>query len=424
MRRLLVVAGLIAILPGSSHGQSLSERFSQLFTFGNCGQPLCLSVTTVGEHGQHYIPAVTQGEHDLLAFITGSIATSLANLPFTAGTGGIAVRFVDGAPVATSVSAGSIFAERAQTLGRGRLLAGANVNALAFDNIRGVPLRDLTFRFAHQNVLAAPMGNPTYENDVIEVRTDLDLDLLVTSVFATYGVHDRVDIGVLVPIVRASLSGASQAQIIPYERPSPHLFGEPGSAAEYADATSSGSALGIGDIGVRVKANLYQSDALGAGIAADVRLPTGDSANFLGSAQTRLRALAIVSGRTGNFSPHVNAGVTIRTGYAEYNSIFGALGFDHLLAEKITLAVDILGDFALGESGLLLPEPVLYDAPTRRRATLTDIPEGRDHLLDASIGFKMQLLGEYRALTNLLVPLNDGGLRPRVLWTAGFERTF
>jgi hypothetical protein len=36
----------------------------------------------------------------------------------------------------------------------------------------------------------------------------------------------------------------------------------------------------------------------------------------------------------------------------------------------------------------------------------------------------MQLPGEYRAVANVLFPLADGGLRPRQLWTLGFERSF
>jgi hypothetical protein len=424
MRRLPALALLCLLFPSAAGAQSLSERFTELFTFGNCGQPLCLSVDIVGDHGQHYIPAVTQGENDLLGFVAASIATSLSNLPFTAAAAGIAFEFVDGAPVATSVSAGAIFAERAQTLGRGRLLAGVNVNSLNMQRLRGQSLRDLTFRFAHQNVGAAAMGDPAFENDLIEVRTRLDLNLLVTSVFASFGLLDNVDVGLLVPIVRASLSGSSEATIIPFQRPSPHQFGTPGNTSEFADAASSGSVIGIGDVALRVKANLLQTGATGVGLAADIRLPTGDSEDFLGAGWSTVRVIGIASTRRGSFSPHLNAGVAIRTGEQQNNSIIGAAGFDHLLAEGITLAVDILGDFALGDPQLRLPERVQFDVPTRRVVRLTDIPEQKDHLTDASIGLKMQLPGEYRAVANVLFPLADGGLRPRQLWTLGFERSF
>ena len=415
---------LLLLTPSVSHAQTLSQRFGQLFTFGNCGEPLCLSVDVAGPHGLHFIPSVTQGENDLLGFLTGSISTSLANLPFTAATGATTFEFVDGAPVASTVSAGGIFGERAQTLGRGRLLVGANVNALSMERIRGRPLDDLLLRFAHQNVGGAAMGDPIFENDIIEVHSQLDINLLVTSVFASYGLLDNLDVGVLVPIVRASLSGTSEADVLAYLDTTPHLFGTAANPSEFAEAAASGSAVGIGDIAVRVKAALFRRPMFGLGLAADVRLPTGDSANFLGSGQTSVRVLGIMSGRSGNFSPHLNAGFAVRSGERQPNSAIGALGFDHLLSDHVTLAADILADFALGDSPLHLPGFAVFDVPARRQVRLTDIPDRRDQLVDGSIGFKMDVAGGYRAITNLLVPMSDGGLRPRYLWTAGFERTF
>jgi hypothetical protein len=424
MRRPLALAALLLAGHGSLQAQSLSQRFSQLFTFGNCGQPLCLSVDVAGSHGLHYIPSVTQGENDLLGFLSGSISTSLANLPFTSATSGVTFRFVNGVPTATSTSAGAIFAERAQPLGRGRLLAGANINNLSFENIRGIPLNSLRFRFAHQNVGAAPMGDPLFENDIIEVTTNLDLDVQVTSIFASYGLRDNLDVSVLIPLVRATLSGTSEAEVLPYSRPTPHLFGTAQDPTEFADAATSGTAIGLGDVAVRIKANLYQKANVGFGILADVRLPTGDSANFLGSGLTSVRALGILSGRSGNFSPHINAGVAVRTGERQNHSIVAALGFDHLLSERVTFAADLLADLELGDSKLILPGRVEFDAPTRRRVRLTDIPDQTDRLLDASVGFKMQLPSEYRFVGNLLFPLADAGMRPKVLMMAGFERTF
>jgi hypothetical protein len=421
MRRLLLAVLLLLAVPAASPAQTLSQRFTDLFTFGDCGQAMCLNVDIVGEHGHHYIPSVTQGENDMLAFITGAISMSVANLPFTAASGGVTFEFVDGAPIATAVSAGAVFGERSQTLGRGRALFGANVNSVSMNNIRGLPLSDLVLRFAHQNVLD-PFGEPTYENDIIEVRTNLSMNLLVTSAFASYGILDNVDIGILIPVVRASLSGTSEAQVIPFQRPTPHLFGTTEERSEFALSNASGSAIGIGDIAVRLKANLYQTPTLGAGLVADVRLPTGDSANFLGSGATSLRAIGIMSGRIGDFSPHLNAGVALRTGSTQHNSVIGALGFDHLLTDGVTFAVDVLADFALGESLLRLPDAVVFDAPVRRRVRLTDIPDERDNMLDASVGLKMQLPGDYRVVTNALFPLSDGGLRPRAVWTLGLER--
>jgi hypothetical protein len=419
MRRFALAAVGLALLPGAIHAQSLSERFGQLFTFGDCGQPLCLDVPNA--HGSHYIPAVTQGENDMLAFLTASIATSLGNLPFTSATSGVTFRIDEtGVPVATSVSGGPIFAERSQTLGRGRLLVGLNVNGISMDNLRGVPLSDLELKFTHQNVGDPALGSPDFENDIIEVATDLSLSLIVTSAFASFGIANDVDIGILVPIVRASIEGTSEATLIAPPG-SPHLFD--GTSA-MAQSSAEGSATGIGDIAVRAKINLYQTPEIGFALLGDARLPTGDEENFLGSGNTSIRGFGILSGSFGNFSPHLNAGFAYRNGENQNHSMLATLGFDQLISERVSIAAELIGDFEMGDPQIILPEPVVFTAPTVRTVELTDIPDDKDNRMDAAFGLKFLLGSGTRGVTNILFPLNEGGLRPKFLWTVGIERTF
>ncbi len=422
MRRLAMTALLLSFASPAA-GQNLASDFRQMFTFGDCGQPLCL-VVNEAVHGMHFIPSVTQGQHDMLSFMTGSIATSLGNLPFTSATSGVTFSFVGGTPVATSVSGGPIFAERAQTLGRGRMLAGVNFNGLSMDNVRGIPLNNLSFTFTHQNVADAALGDPVYENDLIDVHTHMKLNLLATSVFASYGVLDNLDVGILVPIIHASLSGSSLARIVDAEANSPHHFGTQANPVDTAFSASSGSATGIGDIAVRAKLNLRQTTTHGYAILADIRVPTGDTANFLGSGALSVRVLGVASARYGNFSPHVNAGFALRAGNIQNNSLLATIGFDQLVSPKVTIAGEVIGDFMMGQSKLELPKPVVFTSPTVRTVKLTDIPDRKDNIIDASLGLKFTLPNQYRLVTNFLLPLAKAGLQPKFLWTVGFERTF
>lgn len=424
MRRLAAVLTLLLVLvPGALRAQTLSDRVTALFTFGSCGEPLCLDVNAA-VHGAHYNPSLVQGQDNLLAFLNSAIATSLGNIPFTSANSGTTFAFQNGVPVATSVSAGPIFADRAQTLGRGRFLAGAALSGISLDRIRGVPLDHISFRFPHQNVGAPALGDPIFENDVINVTTDLSVSMMVASFYATYGLLDWLDVGVLVPVVRSQVSGTSTAMIDPFSYPSPHAFGTDANPTLTASATSSGSKTGIGDVAVRAKAQFYQSDRLGLAALADVRLATGDEANFTGGGETFVRALGIASARFGDFSPHLNLGGAYRSGDLQNNSILGALGFDHLLAPWATLAVDLVTDIQLGESKLVLPAPAVYTAPVTRTITLTDIPDRKDNGLDFSFGAKLQTASGYRIVANALFPLADAGMTPKALWTLGVERSF
>lgn len=88
------------------------------------------STAAADEYGDHFNPSIVQGRNHALAFMINAIGLAVGSIPFTAATSGVTYRFEGGVPVPTTVSAGPIFADRAETLGRGRLLAGFNVTGI------------------------------------------------------------------------------------------------------------------------------------------------------------------------------------------------------------------------------------------------------------------------------------------------------
>jgi outer membrane putative beta-barrel porin/alpha-amylase len=423
MPRLHRILVSLALLPSAAGAQALRSRVSDLFRFGDCGEALCLQVNAA-VHGLHYAPSATATSGALIDFFTDAIGNAVANVPISSSSGGVTFSFRSGAPVKTSVSSGPIFAERAQTLGRGRVLAGANVTGLSFRTFRGLPLDEMEFNFNHQNVGSPVYGDPEFENDVIQVRTSLDLSLIVTTAFVTYGLLDNVDIGVAVPLVRTSLSGTSTGEVIPFGPNTPHFFGTPGNQSLTATGSTDGSSTGLGDIAARVKINLAQSDASGFALFGDVRLPTGSEEDFRGSGDPSVRALGVWSARYGNFSPHVNGGVLVRTGDLENNAALVTAGFDHLLTPSVTFALDVLSEIQLGENKVPLPAPVQIAVPFARTVVPTNLPGSKDHIVRAAFGAKYTTSRGLTALLNALVPMRAGRLQPSVAVTAGLEYSF
>src|SRR6266576_3673538 len=88
-------------------------------------------------------PAVAENG-SLIGFITSAISTSIGNVPIATTSGGVTFRFEGGIPVKTSLSSGPIFAERAQTLGRGRAAVGIGHTAFQFTSLRGVPTDNIS----------------------------------------------------------------------------------------------------------------------------------------------------------------------------------------------------------------------------------------------------------------------------------------
>jgi len=429
LARPLLLASLLAASAQAALAQSdlgLRDRIaSELFTFGNCGQPLCLDLPNV--HGNHFIPALNEGNSAVIAFLGDAIGEATLSVPLSATSSGATYSVVGGVPVRTSISAGPIFAERTQTLGRGRFLVGASMTGIDYTSLNGVPLEDLRLAFKHED--GAPvdtLGNPSFENDVILLNLAMTVDVLVGTVAATVGVTDFIDVGVAVPIVRTRVSGRSEAQILPFGSTAIHRFG--GTSTDpvlAATATMKGSATGIGDIAARAKINLGQSSRMGVALLAEVRLPTGKEEDLLGAGTTQFRALGLYSAQFGTFSPHVNAGYTARGDTETHNdAIFLNVSVDNLLSDWATLAAGFESEFRVGDANYVLPPPIQYDEPFQRTLTATNVPNTNGNLLRASLGAKFTVRGGSVLYVNTLLPLRDVGLQPDLIWTVGLDLPF
>ena len=450
-RHTLALAALAAALPAAplaplgaqSTNGSLRDQLSSLFIFGPGQSPLFLSGSadpnnpqSIQAHGSHFIPSSSAGNATVIGFLTSAIASSVANAPVSATSGGTTFRFEGGVPVATSVSPGPIFAERALTLGRGRTLVGLSRNTSSFRTFRGVDLSQLHLNFTHQNVDfegcdataggdCSLMGLPILENDIMQFDLALDIDVAVTAFSMTYGLTDRVDVGLVVPLVSTVLSGQSFAQVVPFGGTVAHFFGGTASNPQLqATRVVHGSTTGVGDVGTRVKVNISQTARGGFSLLGEARFPTGSSEDLLGSGRFAARGLAVASARFGVFSPHLNAGYLFRNDSLQNDVVLATGGFDHMLAPWATLAIDVLSELQVGDTKLRVPDPVLIQTPFRREVLPTDIPNARDDIFNASVGFKFIAAPGLAIVTNSLWPLNRGGLRPNVTWTLGAEYNF
>ena len=423
----LSLLALAAVPLSAQQARHLRDRIPELFSFGNCGKPLCLdgSVSAANGHGEHFLPDVVAGNATIIGFLTDAISVNASNLPLSASSSGVTFRFEGGLPVKTSGSLGPVFGERAQTLGKGRFVVGANMSGVNLTSLRGVPMDKLVLNFTHADVpgVGLPgLGDPERENDILQVRLQMYVHLLVSTFFATWGVSDRLDVSVAVPLVYTSLQGRSQAQIYPFGPTVVHFFtGTPEDPGLSANAATFGSATGIGDIALRAKGSLRGSGRLQVAGMADARLPTGSEADLTGAGHLALRGLAIVSGRFGDFSPHLNAGFLLRGGRGRTDAWLLTAGFDQPMSGWATLSADVLSEWQTGSGGLTLPQTVTLLYPFVRTVEPTNIPDMKDHRINGALGFKFRTPGGPIVVTNALVPLRRGGLQSTLIWTLGLD---
>jgi hypothetical protein len=450
MRRVLpLLAGTLTLFApivaaSSADAQSLRDRISDLFIFGPGNAPLFLGGSgdpnnpqALRAHGSHYIPAASAANATVISFLIGSISGNVSNVPLSATSGGSTFRFEGGTPVRTSESPGPIFGERAQTLGRGRLVLGAHMSGMHFATLRGVDLNNIHLTFTHSNVDfpgcdstfsgdCSLMGVPAFENDIIDLDLTLDLDIRVATLFLTYGITDRVDVGVVLPIVSTSLRGESHAQVAPFGgTTAAHFFGGTPSNPELsATRLVQGQARGLGDVAVRLKGNVRQTGRTLLSLLGDARFATGSEDDLLGSGTFAVRGLAIFSAQVGAFSPHFNVGYLYRRSETQNDALLATAGFDHVLAPWATIAIDLVSELQVGNEGLRVPDPVIIEVPFRRIIRPALIPNTRDDVVNGSFGGKFTAAPGLTAVVNTLWPLNRGGLRANVVWTAGIEYSF
>ncbi|MGE0158555.1 MAG: hypothetical protein AB7T31_04030 [Gemmatimonadales bacterium] len=419
----------LASIPQILHAQtdSLGLRgrvASELFTFGDCGQPLCLDLTNA--HGNHFIPLLASGNQAVIAFLTQSIGDATQRVPLSATSSGATFSVVGGVPVRTSISAGPIFGERTQTLGRGRFFVGASVTGIEFTSLNGAPLDNLALTFAHSNEAPSDtLGNPSFENDLMAMQLEMGVNVLVGTIAVTAGVTDFLDIGVAVPIVRTQVSGRSEAQFLPFGPSAIHRFGGTDTDPVLrATASMEGSATGIGDVAARAKLNLGQNTRMGAAVLAEVRFATGKEEDLLGSGATQVRAMALYSAQFGSFSPHFNVGYAMRSSEEQNDALLIGLAADNLLSEWATLAVGLESELQVGDNKFVLPADIVLQDPFVRRIPATNVPNKSGDLLRASIGGKFTVRGGTVLVVNALFPLREVGLQPDFVWTVGLDFPF
>src|SRR5262245_12884859 len=129
---------------------------------GNEDDPGCVLPSLFGPNGltlepnpnvsfSHYAHFIGNSQETLNKTLSTAIATQLAILPLISPASGFTYRYDrdTGSFVRTSSSFGPIYAERAETIGRGRFSLGASQQRFRFGNLDGVDMHKVPAVFSH-----------------------------------------------------------------------------------------------------------------------------------------------------------------------------------------------------------------------------------------------------------------------------------
>ena len=332
----------------------------------------------------------------------------------------------------TTQSFGPILAERADTIGARRLSVGVAYQRFSYDTVEGLDLRQVPAVFTHDN--ANLLGG---RQDVVTTTNSIEANVNQTTTFVTLGVTDRFDVSLAIPVVATSLKVVSDATIqrLGTTDELTHFFrqsdGEVGVRRLF---TASGTASGLGDLLVRLKGTLRKDPKNGVAAGVDIRLPTGNELNLLGSGTTGVQPFAVWSGTFQKVSPHVNAsyrwnGSSVLSGNpargqsAQFpDQVAYAAGADVSVNSRLTLAFDLLGRYTIDSERLRYQPFLALDG----RSVFPNIVFARDsfNALSGALGMKANLVGRLLLDVNVLFKLDEHGLRDKVTPLIGVEYNF
>lgn len=436
IRLLLVLGSIWTVTASAAWAQSEPAKLALLFRdiYGPNG--LIVNSEAVLPDGSTHSAHFNSAFQSNFTQFNIALASQLTSLPLPSPASGFTYSFdpATGTFTRSTQSFGPILAERAETIGRGRLSFGYNFQYFSFDTVEGVDLSRVPAVFTHDDLeLGGGRADVVTTSNVVEATVGQ-----MTSVL-TYGVTDRLDVSIALPIVRTTLNVVSRATVQRLgtgNQVNVHFFRNPDLPGGYGDDrefASKGVASGLGDIILRAKGTVFREGHRGLAVGLDVRLPSGDEEDLLGTGALGVRAFTALSVLYGRFSPHLNLGYQwngssvlggdVSTGAKGDlpDQVSYAVGADYGLTERVTLAADLLGRHVIDSPRLVTREfPVSGDFGS---AVFDDIAFEHESFsaIDAATGVKVNIARRLLINFNLRFKLNDNGLGDRVTPLIGFE---
>ncbi|HEB28203.1 MAG TPA: hypothetical protein ENI05_10575 [Porticoccus sp.] len=417
----MVILAYLSILPTQSMARDLNEIIPSLYG----GDGVTLEDNPFFSHSAHFAQDSLENLQELAETLSDFSQPSLSSIVgLTFEFDPILDEFVQ---TTSTQSLGSSLTERPQTGGKGVLTFGIAYGHTKFSELDGRDLDNLTVDLGHVDTgpnaltcLAPGFPNPPpadcyrFIDDVVRLTLNLDITQQFISLSTNYGLTENLDVGFHLPILHTEVSVSSVGSIVndPSIVFSPiggngsvHNFDPVNEDSPFSSA--SGSHTGLGDLFIHAKHHFYHSEKLNLGSFFQVRLPTGDEDNLQGiedvGGKAMLLADAIFPLNKGTLTPYLNVGIEMNTSNSGQEKLAYNLGLEYdVISGKhhTSVAIDFMG-----------------------RNTITNKNDSCNEKYDLGLGIKYALTERGSVYANIILPVNDSGLRPDVTYLFGVNWT-
>jgi hypothetical protein len=412
-----LLASVLLLLPPAAAAKSLSQQMSE-----KLNPPLGVGIPGVGTlniapTANFVVPALQQ------------LAIQGADFPSTSTVPG--ATFVYNPQLGVferSSSLGPVFVERADTVGANRFEVGLSFLYANLDQIDGGGFGTYGKNLA---LTCTSSTRPCPTDALFGVQgaftmTKFDLRYYVWNLSATYGITDRWDVNIFLPLIDTRLSAREQVSVTGFQ------FDSNGNATPVASGQQTlsvfGSHFGVGDLLLRSKYR-FLDEPFGMAAEMIVRVPTGSVDNFQGVGDVVLTPLLVMSDTYGPWDFHMNLGMAFDVGNNIGTRARYDLGVSYQVIEQLALLFDMVGSSGLDNvpisaTGVGTP-PRGVDATFNASGTaVTSAVVPRSDFVRIVPGIKFLIAGNVVGFAEAIIPVTNDGLQANVLPTAGVQFVF
>lgn len=378
-----------------------------------------------------------------LQSLSPTLASQLAQLPIASAVSGSGVLVFSGGVVPTvkgSESLGTILTQRGETVGRHKLFVSFNYQRFNFDKLDGEDL----------NALPTVNQGANATSDIYQVaNVNLGIKVDQFTGLASFGLTNRIDVSVIVPFSHVTLftQQANGGCSSPHKNGdactyfvvagTPKTYAATAISNPFPDGTT-GTATGIGDIIANVKANVFKSsdEQTNIAIGGEVRFPTGDEFNYLGTGAYGVKPYIVVSRAGKRFSPNFNFGYQWNGTSALYQDVNGtsqnlpstllySAGMDIAATKRLTFVGEYLGYYVIDGPRIMRTTAAvpMSDTTSENIPTIATTKEGYA-MNNVGVGLKFSPIKHLLISGNALIAVDTAGLRARVTPLVGVSYRF
>ncbi len=394
----VLIGGFVCLTQATVRGTDLDQLIPGLYGGNGIILPLVSNVPFSSRHIAHF----QTSSANALDQLNSQLSAGFSTFPFNSSAGSFTFSYDRdlGAFVNTSETLGPLFAERSATLGKGKFSVSFYGTFFNYDTFNGQSLNNIHVLATHGPVTPASLETNAWFNDKLDIAVNTRASVFILSPSIAYGVTDKLDVSALLPLVNVDMKVDSTYSLIYGAGQNPAT--DPHSPVPGHDSKN-GSAFGVGDLVTEGKYRFLENGPVDLAGALLLQFPTGDKHNFLGTGDFLVRPFLVASrtfpqifGSPLSLTPHVNVGYQADASNLDrLSALEYVVGFD-FGTRRVSLAWEILG--------------------TRYNSNLNEV--------DTSVGIRWNFWKTLVLSGNVILPLNDEGLRSDVVTTLGIAAYF